>query len=104
MMQGGYSMKQDVVTREIGWTLRRVLPLVPKDRDVKRSEFQAILDEILMCLHRNRKTGIDAIAEKTDKVLSDLAIEYGQLPEDSKSWESLIGYLYTKYLKELGHL
>jgi hypothetical protein len=104
MMQGGHSMKQDVVMREIGWTIKRVLPLVPKDRNIKKSDFQAILDEILMCLHRNRKISIDAIAEKTEKVLSDMPNEYGQLPEDARSWEALIGYLYAKYLKELEQL
>ena len=97
-------MKQDVVKSEIGWTIGRVLPLVPKDRAVGKSDFQAILDEVLTCLHRNRKISIDTMAEKTTKVLSDMPNEYGQIPEDAKSWETFIGYLYAKYLKELGQL
>ena len=97
-------MKQDVVQREIGWTINRVLPLVPKNRAVGKVDFQTILDEVLECLHRNRKISIETIAEKTQKVLSDMPNEYGQLPKNTKSWETFIGYLYAKYLKELGQL
>jgi hypothetical protein len=75
---------------------------VPKYKSVEKSEFQAILNEILACLHENTKINIDAIAQKTNKIISDLPNEYGRLPEDEKSWEALIGYLYAKYLKELG--
>ena len=38
------------------------------------------------------------------KVISDMPNEYGQLPKDARSWELMIGYLYAKYLKELGRL
>ena len=66
-------MKQDDVLREIGWTTKRVLRLVPKNRAVEKSDFQAILDEILRCLRRNRKTSIDEIAGKTHKILTEPA-------------------------------
>ena len=97
-------MNQDVVMRELGRTIRRVSRLVPKGRSVNKREFQAILDEILMCLHRNRKIPIEVLAEQTEGVLTALSSEYGQLPKDVRSWDTLIGYLYAKYLKALDQL
>jgi hypothetical protein len=97
-------MKPKAVKRDMERVVRRVLPLVPKHKAIEKSEFEVVLDEILTCLHENTKIGIDVIAQKTTKVLSDLPNEYGRLPEDASSWEALIGYLYAKYLKELGKL
>jgi hypothetical protein len=97
-------MNQKAVLRDMERVVKRVLPLVPKHKAIEKSEFQVILNEILTCLHENTKIGIDSIAQKTTKVLSDLPNEYGRLPEDERSWKALIGYLYAKYLKELGKL
>ena len=97
-------MKQEDLQHEIEHVVTRVLPLVPKDKVVGKSEFEVVLNEILTCLHENTKIGINAIAQKTSKVISDLPNEYGHLPEDVRSWEVFIGYLYAKYLKELGLL
>ena len=47
---------------------------------------------------------MDAIVEKTHTVLEALPTEYGRQSEEQKSWEALIGFLYVKYLKELGRL
>ena len=94
-------MKQEALQHEIENVVTRVLPLIPKDKAVEKSEFQAILNEILACVHENTKISMDAIAQKTTKVISDLPKEYGRLPADAKSWETFIGYLYGKYLKEL---
>ena len=90
--------------RELGWTIKRVTRLIPKDRSITKREFGAMLDEIVTCLHRNRKVSIKSLAEKTEKILTELPNEYGKLPESSRSWEKLIGYLYAKYLKEVGQL
>ena len=97
-------MKEKELKPEIERVVTRVLPLVPKDKVVEKSDFEVVLMEILTCLHENTKVDIDAIAQKTSKVLSDLPNEYGHLPKDIRSWEVLIGYLYAKYLKELGRL
>ncbi|HLJ97305.1 MAG TPA: hypothetical protein VKU02_29365 [Gemmataceae bacterium] len=97
-------MKQEDLMHEIEGVVTRVLPLVPKDKAIGKSDFQVVLNEILACLHENTKIGIDAIAQKTNKVISDMPNEYGHLPEDTRSWETVIGYLYAKYLKELGRL
>jgi len=97
-------MKQEDLQHDIERVVTRVLPLVPKGKAIEKSEFQAILNELLVCLHENTKLGIDSIAQKTNKVISDLPNEFGRLPEDAKSWETFIGYLYGKYLKELGML
>src|SRR4051812_10220454 len=95
-------MKKDALTSEVDWTIKRVSRLVPKDRRMKKNDFEAILNEIIMCLHRNRKLSIESLAEKTDKVVTDMPHEYGLLPEKDRSWEHLVGYLYGEYLKELG--
>jgi hypothetical protein len=97
-------MKQDKLKHELEQVVTRVLPLVPKDKTVEKSEFGVILSEILTCVHENTHIDIDVIARKTQKVLSDLPNEYGQLPKDARSWETVIGYLYAKYLKELGRI
>jgi hypothetical protein len=44
------------------------------------------------------------IVGKMGKVLEDLPHEYGQLDEESRSWNAFVAYLYMKYLKELGLL
>jgi hypothetical protein len=97
-------MDQDVMVREVGWTIKRVTRFIPKDRSITKSEFGAVIDEILRCLHRNRKISIESLAEKTEKILTELPNEYGRLPESDRSWEKLVGYLYIKYLKEVGQL
>src|SRR5947209_7571921 len=97
-------MKDKKLKQEIERVVTRMLPLVPKDRVVAKSDFEVVLKEILTFLQENRKIDMDAIAQKTRKVLSDFANEYGRLPDDVRSWEVLIGYLYAKYLKELGLL
>jgi hypothetical protein len=97
-------MQQEKLKQEMERVITRVLPLVPTDKAIEKSAFQVVLNEILTCLHENTKTSLDAIAQKTSKVLRDMPHEYGHLPEDARSWEALIGYLYAKYLKELGRL
>jgi hypothetical protein len=97
-------MKQVKLTDDIEQVITRVFPLVPKDKAIEKGEFKVILDEIILCLHENTHLDLDVIAQKTRKVISDLPNEYGQLPKDARSWETVIGYLYAKYLKELGRI
>jgi hypothetical protein len=96
--------KQAQLQQDMERVVTRVLPLVPKDKALGKSEFEVVLKEILTCLHENTQTSLDALAQKTSKVLRDLPSEYGRLPHDGRSWEAFIGYLYAKYLKELGML
>jgi len=102
--QGGIALTRRKLQDEIDAVLTRVLPLVPKDKAIEKKQFEVILNEILTCLHENTKIDIDVIAQKTPKVITDVPNEFGQLPEDARSWELMIGYLYAKYLKELGRL
>ena len=97
-------MKPGKVEREVGQVVERVLPLAANHRRVGKKEFEEIHGEIITCLHENTQIGLDIITQKTDRVLRDLPNEYGVLPDAHKSWEALIGYLYAKYLKELGKL
>ena len=97
-------MKEEKLEQDIERAITRVLPLVPKDKAIQKSEFEVVLHEILTCLHENTKMSLDAIAEKTSKVIRDLPNEYGRLPEDARSWEALSATCTPKYLKELGML
>ena len=90
--------------REIDQVVKRVLRLARKHSNINKKEFEGIHDEIQRCLHENTRISMDAIAEKMDVVLGALPNEYGRLPEEQRSWEALITYLYVKYLKELGRL
>ena len=97
-------MNEDNLEREINQVIKRVLPLVHKHTNIGKKEFEDIHAEILQCLHENTGIGVSAIAEKMHTVLEALPSEYGRLPEEQKSWEVLIGYLYVKYLKELDRM
>ena len=97
-------MDQKRLERELESVVDRVLLLVPEDTPISKTEFECVLGEIHQCLHENAKISLDALARKTTKVLADLPNEYGSLPEDIKAWNTLIVYLYAKYLKELGKL
>lgn len=90
--------------REMNRVIRRLLPLVRKHPRIGKKEFEGILGELIHDLHLNTKIEADLIAQKTERVIRDLPAEYGTLPEDWRSWEALLEYLYTKYLKELGKL
>jgi hypothetical protein len=79
-----------------------VLPLVRRHAAIGKKEFEAIHAEILRCVHERTGVSLRAIALKTDVVLRALPSEYGRLPPEQRSWEALIGYLYVKYLDELG--
>ncbi len=59
-------MKQEDLKREVESVVTRVLPLVPKDKAVGKSEFQVILNEILTCLHENTKVSIDVLVVRQD--------------------------------------
>ena len=98
------AMKQGKLEREIRQVVQRILPLARKHPCIGKKEFEEIHAEIIKCLHENTKAGMDLITQKTDLVLRDLPNEYGVLPAEQRSWEALIGYLYVKYLKELGKL
>ncbi len=97
-------MKQRKLEREIGQVVQRILPLTRKHPSIGKKEFEEIHAEIIKSLHENTKKGMDLITQKTARVIRDLPNEYGALPEEQRSWEALIGYLYAKYLKELGKL
>jgi hypothetical protein len=96
-------MKPRQALKQMEQVIAKVLPLVPKTETTKK-EFEAILDRIIVCVHENTKVSKEDIGQKTNKIITDLPEEYGRLPEEARSWEALIAYLYSKYLKELGKL
>ena len=97
-------MDERRLKRETERVVRKILRHVQCYETMGKQEFAAILDTVIVQVHRNTGLDLPAIGQKTQTVLRDLPHEYGQLPEAARSWEALIAYLYTKYLKELGVL
>ena len=90
--------------RETEKVIRRVKKKVEKIDHIGKAQFEEILDKIIEQVHKNTGTEMARIDEATPTVLTDLPKEYGQVPEEFRSWDALIGYLYGKYLKVLGLL
>lgn len=90
--------------RETEKVVQRVLKTVARYRAIGKKEFEAILHEVRQQVQEHTRIEPGRIAGATGKVIGDLPREYGRLAEAERSWEALIAYLYTKYLKELGAL
>ena len=101
---GSRTMKHRNITNDTEAVVRRAMKLVHTFDTIGKQEFDAIHALILQSLQKNTGISMEEIVQKTDKVLKAMPNEYGQLDERLKSWEALIGYLYAKYLKELGVL
>ncbi len=84
--------------------VRQILNFVEKRDTIGRQEVESINARVMEFVHQNTGIGMGLVIEKMSKVLQDLPHEYGQLDEESRSWEAFITYLYLKYLKELGVL
>ena len=97
-------MDERKIRRETERVVNRVLRLVESHETIGKKEFEAILDKVIEHVDRNTGLSMEVIGKKTETVLRDLPHEYGQLREEARSWEALIAYLYTKYLRELGVL
>ena len=80
----------------------RVMKTVEQFDRIGKPEFETILQKVIQEVENN--TGIDVDQTMTRRVIEDFPKEYGQLSEDQRSWDALIAYLYSKYLKELGVL
>lgn len=90
--------------REAEKVIRRVMKKVEKYDHIGKAEFEEILDKIIEQVHKNTALETARIEQATPIVITDLPNEYGQMPEDTKSWDAMIGYLYGKYLKVLDML
>ncbi|MBI3798335.1 MAG: hypothetical protein HY268_15395 [Deltaproteobacteria bacterium] len=90
--------------RETQRVVHKILRLVESYETIGKPEFETILDHVIGQVHRNTGLSVEVIGQKTPTVLQALPQEYGQLPEEARSWEALITYLYLKYLRELGVL
>ncbi len=98
-------MDERKIRRETERVVKRVRRLVESHETIGKKEFEAILDKVIEQVHRNTGLSMEVIGKKTETVLRDLPHEeYGQLRAEARSWEALIAYLYTKYLRELGVL
>ncbi len=97
-------MDERQIKKDTKRVVRKIGKLVAKYDTVGRQQMSEINARVMEYVHKNTGTGMGQIAEKMGKVFEDLPHEYGQLDEESRSWDALIAYLYMKYLKELGIL
>lgn len=97
-------MEERKLRRETQRAVRKILKLVQSYDTIGKTEFEIILDHVIEQVHRNTGLGLEVIGQKTPMVVQALPQEYGQLPEEARSWEAMITYLYLKYLRELGVL
>ena len=97
-------MDERRLKRETEKVVQQVLRHVQSYETIGKKEFETILDQVMEHVHRNTGLSLPVIGQQTQTVLRDFPQEYGQLSEDARSWEAIIAYLYTKYLRELGVL
>src|SRR5262249_23022509 len=97
-------MDERRLKRDTERVVRKDLRHVQRYETIGKQEFADSLDQVSAQVHRNTGLDLSVIGQQTQTVLHDLPHEYGQLREESRSWEALIAYLYVKYLKELGVL
>jgi hypothetical protein len=90
--------------REMEKVISRVMKTAAKYDSIGKTEFEAILHKIMQQVEKNTSANLDQISALTPKVLADMPKEYGQVSEENRSMEAMVGYLYGKYLKELGLL
>jgi len=71
---------------------------------IGKEQFEIILDKVIHQVRKNSKIDQISIKALTPQVIEDMPREFGQLNQEERSTESLIAYLYNKYLQELGIL
>jgi hypothetical protein len=90
--------------RETEKVVRRVMKTAEKFDRIGKEQFEIILDKVIHQARKNSKADQDEIEALTPQVIEDMPREYGRLNAEQRSTESLIAYLYNKYLQELGLL
>ena len=94
-------MGREKLDRELQRVVDRVLPLTSTGLAISKEKFEVILGEIMSCVDEKTGAGVERIGQVKAKVLADLPNEYGRLDARERSWQALIAYLYTKFLREL---
>ena len=97
-------MDERKIRRETQRVVQKIIRLAESYETIGKTEFETILDQVIEQVHRNTGLSIEVIGQKTPTVVQALPQEYGQLPQEARSWEAMITYLYLKYLRELGVL
>src|SRR4051812_43953015 len=97
-------MEERKIRRETQRVVQKILKLVQGYETIGKTEFETILDHVIEQVHYNTGLSLEVIGQKTPTVVQALPQEYGQLPEEARSWEAMLTYLYLKYLRELGVL
>lgn len=79
--------------KETEQVVKRVMKTVRKYDRIGNAEFEIILGQVMDEVHGS--TGIEEaqITGVTDKVISDMPCEYGQISEEQRSREAMTGYL-----------
>lgn len=88
--------------REMERAVRRVMKAVETYESIGKSEFEDILNKVIDEVQLS--TGIDRgrVAAITPKVIDDMLRQFGPVSDEQRSWDALIGYLYTKHMRALG--
>ena len=86
-------MEERQIKKDTKKVVRKLLKFVDKHDTLGRKEVEAINRKVIECVHKNTGIGMGLILEKMGKVLQDLPHEYGQLDEESRSWDAFIAYL-----------
>jgi len=90
--------------RDMEQVVRRVMKSVEKYDYIGKAEFEEILRKVVQQVHQKTRIDMARIVEATPTVIDDIPREYGQLSNEQRSWEAMIGYLYAKHLQVLGVL
>ena len=97
-------MNERQIRRDTEKVVRKVFRIVQKQDTIGKQEFEAVNRKVIEYVSKHTGIAMEEVVAKMNVVIKDLPQEYGQLDPTLKSWETLIAYLYTKYLKELGML
>lgn len=95
-------MNHDKRLEETERVVARIMKTVESFDRIGKSEFETILRLVIQEVENNSGAEVDQTT--TNRVIEDLPNEFGQLPEAVRTHESMIAYLYTKYLQVLGVL
>lgn len=90
--------------RDMEQVVRRVMKSVEKYDKIGKAEFEAILGQVVQEVQKSTGFDRDRVSAATPKVIDDMPREYGQLSNEQRSWDAMIGYLYAKHLQVLGVL
>ena len=95
-------MQDDQRPNETEQAVTRIMKTVEEYDEIGKKEFVSILRLVMEEVHSNTDIDVERINGTTEKVITAMPKEYGQLSKRQRSRRAMIDYLYVKYLDELG--